>query len=108
MKRNINPVITEQLEPSKEISCLPPEVVLRRPGRPITKRLRIGRSKYSNPGESSIICGICKGRGHNKRTCLARNKATTSTTITKTTPPPVVDEFATAFEHIELPVADHT
>jgi SWIM zinc finger len=37
MRRNINPVIMDTLITSKEDSCLPPDAVLKQPGRPKTK-----------------------------------------------------------------------
>jgi SWIM zinc finger len=72
MKRNIIPVVLDNLEVKKDLTCLPPVSVTKRSGRPATKRLRLGRSRFMNPEESNIICSLCNKRGHNKRTCIAR------------------------------------
>jgi hypothetical protein len=37
MRRNINPVIMDTLVTSNEDSCLPPDAVIKQPGRPKTK-----------------------------------------------------------------------
>jgi MULE transposase domain len=81
LRRNINPVIMDTLITDRDETVLPPLVVLKQPGRPQTKRLR-SRSKCSDPEHSSIICSICKEKGHNKRTCMARKKTTTTNEAT--------------------------
>jgi MULE transposase domain len=68
MEKNINPVIIDNLVSGNEQA---PEVVQRQPGRPATKRLRLGRSRFSKPEDSPIICSVCNKRGHNKRSCNA-------------------------------------
>jgi hypothetical protein len=98
MKKNINPVIIENLEPVSDMICSPPDIVAKRAGRPTTKLLRLGRSKFKTPEESTIICSICNKRGHNKRTCLARSNAITDDCVN--------NPFGSAFESIQLPPPD--
>jgi hypothetical protein len=95
MEKNINPVIIDNLVSGNEQA---PEVVQRQPGRPATKRLRLGRSRFSKPEDSPIICSVCNKRGHNKRSCNARQNAITTTSIS--------DQFQEAFENITLPPSD--
>jgi SWIM zinc finger len=71
MKHNITPVVWDNLVKKKEWNCLPPDVVTKKAGRPVTKRLRV-RSKFGKPEDSNIVCSICGERGHNKRTCITR------------------------------------
>jgi hypothetical protein len=53
------------------MTCLPPDVV-KEAGHPTKKHLRLGQSRFSKPEDSTIICGECGMRGHNKRTCNIR------------------------------------
>jgi hypothetical protein len=76
MRRNIKPVILDNLVSSSGVRCLAPEVVPCQAGRPSTKRLRLDKSRFSNPEESTIVCGLCGKRGHNKQTCLRRQNLT--------------------------------
>ena len=55
-----------------ELTMPPPNIRKRQAGRPKTRLLR-KRSKYATPEESIIICALCNQRGHNRRTCEARN-----------------------------------
>jgi hypothetical protein len=64
MKRNIEPVILDNLAASKDdIPCSAPDVVL-----DIHLPSRFGKPEVESP----IICSLCQKKGHNKRTCLRR------------------------------------
>jgi SWIM zinc finger len=57
MKRNIELVIIDNLVASSDdVLCSAPEVVPRQAGRPPTKRIRMDKSRFSNPEKSPIIC----------------------------------------------------
>jgi hypothetical protein len=73
LSRNIIAVCLNRLLPDD--TTLPPAVSQKRnAGRPKTKRFR-KRSRYAHGPESSCIaCSRCKKRGHNVRTCLARER----------------------------------
>lgn len=70
MKSNIKPVIIDTLR-KDGITRPPPATGKRTSGRPKKKRLR-RRSKFTTTEESTISCGKCGQRGHNARTCAAR------------------------------------
>jgi MULE transposase domain/SWIM zinc finger len=72
LNENIVPVCIDRLFPDR--STLPPGDALqsRPPGRPRKRRIR-ARSKWaSEPEKSPIVCSRCGKRGHNVRTCVAR------------------------------------
>jgi hypothetical protein len=64
-------VVWDNLVKKKEWTCLPPDVVTKQAGCPVTKRLRV-LSKFGKPEDSNIIVSsLCGERGHNKRMCIA-------------------------------------
>ena len=71
MMENIHPVCMETIAPD---GCtLPPSSNDKRmSGRPKKKRYRTRPRTACDPEESSIVCSRCGNRGHNIRTCLAR------------------------------------
>ena len=73
LTKNINPVILDQLETDGKTK--PPKNSGKRfAGRPKQKRIR-KRSKFANPGNSTIVCSKCGVRGHNKRSCTTVSNA---------------------------------
>ena len=73
LKANIVPVCMETI--AHDGFTLPPLSTSKRAtGRPKKKRLR-KRSRYAyDPEQSRIVCSRCKLKGHNVRTCLAREQ----------------------------------
>jgi hypothetical protein len=66
---NINPVVVDSLVMDNNTN--PPEQGgKRQAGRPKKQRI-CNRSKFANPEESTIVCSLCKERGHNAKTCKA-------------------------------------
>jgi hypothetical protein len=53
-------------------NILPP-IVRNMPGRPKKVRIR-NRSEFMDPEDSRITCSECGENGHNKRTCLRRQR----------------------------------
>ena len=64
-KRNIFPVIVDQIRYDNESKPPPVRVAA---GRPKKKRYR-NRTKFIDQSESPIVCSKCGERGHNRRTC---------------------------------------
>jgi hypothetical protein len=98
MKRKIEPVILDNLVSSTDVLCIAPVVVERQAGRPPTKRLRMDKSRFGKVEESTIVCSICNKRGHNKRTCLARERLSTAQST--------LDQYQFTVENITLPTSD--
>jgi hypothetical protein len=76
LQENLLPVCIDRIFPDG-ISQPPDEEALlssKSPGRPTKKRLR-KRSRWADePTKSPITCARCGKKGHNKRTCLIREK----------------------------------
>ena len=71
MRKNIVPVCIESI--AQDGNTLPPAPSKRKStGRPKKQRIR-KRSRWAHePEKSNIVCSRCHKRGHNVRTCLAR------------------------------------
>jgi hypothetical protein len=72
MKPGICPVVIDTLR-RDEITRPPPKTGKRTSGRPKKKRIR-RRSKFRTTEESTISCTNCGARGHNIRSCAARQE----------------------------------
>jgi hypothetical protein len=70
---NINPVVVDNLVMDNNTNP-PKQGGKRQAGRPKMQRI-CNRSKFANPEESTIVCSLCKERGHNAKTCKARKAA---------------------------------
>jgi len=77
VRTNFVPVCIEHI--SHDGCTLPPAPSLKRTtGRPPNRRIR-KRSRWAHdPEKSNVICSRCKKRGHNVRTCLAREETANS------------------------------
>ncbi|KAG7364813.1 MULE transposase domain containing protein [Nitzschia inconspicua] len=72
LKENIVPVSLDILD--QDGVTLPPNRTKRSSGRPRKKRIR-KRSRFAHdPDKSPIVCSRCKKRGHNVKTCVAREQ----------------------------------
>jgi hypothetical protein len=71
LKNNIEPVCIE-LVPRDGVTLPPTSSKKRGTGRPQIKRIRERLVHSHEPHKSNIRCSRCHGRGHNVRTCLAR------------------------------------
>ncbi|KAG7363059.1 MULE transposase domain containing protein [Nitzschia inconspicua] len=72
LKENIVPVSLDILD--QDGVTLPPNCTKRSSGRPRKKRIR-KRSRFAHdPDKSPIVCSRCKKRGHNVKTCVAREQ----------------------------------
>ncbi|KAG7344893.1 MULE transposase domain containing protein [Nitzschia inconspicua] len=71
-KENIVPVSLDILD--QDGVTLPPNRTKRSSGRPRKKRIR-KRSRFAHdPDKSPIVCSRCKKRGHNVKTCVAKEQ----------------------------------
>ena len=73
LRKNIVPVCIDRI--SHDGTTLPPKMSSKRStGRPKKKRIRKRSHWAFNPEKSNIVCSRCRQRGHNIRTCLAREE----------------------------------
>jgi hypothetical protein len=98
LKKNITPVVFDNLVNTSEVTCLPPAVVTRQAGCPVTKRIRVDRCRFSKPEDSTIVCNLCGKIGHNRRTYLARQTFTTNEKMSNDNESPN--------DYLQLPPAD--
>lgn len=73
LKQNIAPVCMETITPDG-ITRPPNPSRKRASGRPKKKRIRKRPNNACDPEKSIIVCSCCHKRGHNVRTCLAREE----------------------------------